>query len=176
MMWKNLFKKIIVWNRKFISSKWLSIHKASLIWMRKVSWVCKLIEKLKILGRQIKSSKNLNKADSKYSHLTISWIIVIVQLRIVKDQDPLETSRSKPILHLKLKNLWLILVKDFSIHTILECTLQWHKKEELVKKKSKKFLINYRNFKEFKSSISKNWWEIFSNYKRKVFRPIKLLK
>lgn len=68
-----------------------------------------------------------------------------------------------------------MLVKDYWILMILVCILQLHNKEVLVKKKNKKFLINFKNCKGFRSSINKNLWETLSNYKRKVFKQIKLL-
>lgn len=73
--------------------------------MQKVNLACKLIEKLKILEQLIRFSKSLNKVDLGYNHLTISLSIVIEQPKIVKDPDHLETSLSKLILLLKLKNL-----------------------------------------------------------------------
>jgi len=79
----------------------------------------------------------------EYNRLTISLSIVIGQLKIVKDLDLQEISPNKLILPRRLKNLWLTLAKDYWILMILVCILQFHNKEELVKKKNKKFLINF---------------------------------
>ena len=111
----------------------------------------------------------------EYNRLTISLSIVIERLKIVKDRDLQETNQNKLILPRKLKNLLLMLAKDYWILMILVCILQLHNKEVLVKNKNKKSLINFKNCKGFRSSINKNLWETLNNYKRKVFKQIKLL-